>query len=207
MNHSESRQHLLRVFCAVELPEEARQRAAHHIARLRRQDGAEPDGVRWERVEKLHLTLKFFGQIEPGRADHVARAAESAAARVSPFELVIERGGCFPPRGLPRVLWLGIRDSSGQLARLQQILEDECSRQDFPRESRPFHPHLTIARLPRATKAVAHALAQTHRETQFEAEPFNVAEMVVMRSEPGPHGSRYTPLSRHRLQRAGDMSG
>lgn len=184
-----------RIFCAIELPSEVRARVAEHIATLR--EAAPRVRASWDRAEKLHITLKFLGEIEQGRVEALQRAAARAAERERGFELGIEGTGAFPPRGLPRVLWLGVRDESGALARLQSSLEDECAIEGFAREKRPFHPHLTIARL-RAPEG-ARALAVLHEQRGFEAAGFAVSKLSVIRSELGPGGSRYTELSRHSL--------
>jgi len=167
-----------------------------YIVRLREQFS----NVRasWERPEKLHLTLKFLGEIKPARIDQLKAAAERAAARVSPFPVKLAGTGAFPPKGPARVLWLGVTDETGGLAALQRRLEDECAAEGFPREPRPYSPHLTLARL-RAPAGVR-PLAALHLETEFAAEVFRVSELVVMRSELGPAGARHTPLSRHRLK-------
>lgn len=185
----------MRVFCAVELPEEARERAAEHAALLR--ERFRDVRASWPRAENLHLTLKFLGEMEERRVEALSNAAGRAAEDSQPFTLKIEGAGAFPRRGAPRVLWLGVTDPTGGLARLQSRLEDECEREGFPREERGFHPHLTLARL-RAPQGVR-ALAQLHQETGFEPLEFPVTELVVMRSELGPGGSRYTALSRHGL--------
>lgn len=187
----------LRLFCAIELSAEVRARAVEHIARLRSQM---PDvRASWEREEKLHLTLKFFGDVAQASTPALSQAIELAAKRAAPLTLTIADAGAFPPHGNPRVLWLGVHDSSGSLARLQQILEDECAAADFKREARPFHPHLTIARL--RQPAGARALAELHRELGFEAMELTVNEIVLMRSELGPKGSCYTALAHHGLAR------
>lgn len=188
-------QKTLRVFCAVELPDDLRSRVAERVRRLR----AEFPNVRasWEKPEKLHITLKFLGDVEPTRVEAMSNAAARAAESVEPFELTIAEPGSFPPHGQPRVLWLGIVDASGRLALMQRALEAECAAVGFTRESRAFKPHLTLARVraPRGTRE----LAAAHRETPFAPQRFKVSELVVMRSELDPGGSRYTPLSRHRL--------
>lgn len=189
----------LRVFCAVELSDEARSRAAERVRRLR----AEFPEVRasWEKPEKLHVTLKFLGELEAARVEALSGAAASAVARVEPFELTVEEPGSFPPHGQPRVLWLGIRDDSGRLAFMQRALETACAGEGFERDSRAFKPHLTLARL--RSPHGARELAAAHRESSFQPQRFEVSELVVMRSELGPGGSRYTPLSRHRLGSVG----
>jgi RNA 2',3'-cyclic 3'-phosphodiesterase len=58
-----------RVFCAVELPEEVRVRLEDHVSRLRKQV---PDvAASWSRVENIHLTLKFFGNVEVDRIQKI----------------------------------------------------------------------------------------------------------------------------------------
>jgi 2'-5' RNA ligase len=192
MNQSPSS---LRVFCAVELPPEVRARAAAHIESLR--SAAPGVSASWDRAEKLHITIKFLGEIEAARVPSLSLAASRAAQEVQPFELAIEGAGAFPSQGPPRVLWLGVTDPSGALASLQSSLEDACAEAGFTRDKRAFHPHLTIARLrnPRGTRR----LAALHREQGFEAAPFHVMELRVIRSELGPRGSTYTEISRHGL--------
>ena len=191
-----SKDELLRVFCAVELPEEIRAAVAAHASRLRREF---PDArASWARPEGLHITLKFIGEVEAVRVEVLSHAARAAVVGFEPFRLSIEESGTFPPRGAARVLWLGVKDRSGQLARLQRRLEEECVAAGFPREPRAFKPHLTVARL--RTPKDAQALSETHRQTPFSPYHFEVRELLVIRSELGPGGSRYTPLSRHSLR-------
>src|SRR5215210_7270469 len=101
----------MRIFCAVDLPDDVRAQAAAHIARLREaatNAAASPSKISWERAEKLHLTLKFLGELEPGRIEALKRAAQRATERVEKFALTLAEAGAFPPRGNPRVLWLGL---------------------------------------------------------------------------------------------------
>lgn len=186
---------LVRVFCAVELPREVRARVARYAAELR----AGFEGVRagWEREEKLHLTLKFVGEVEPRRVEALERAASRAAAGVQPFAISIGGTGAFPPKGPPRVLWLGVGDGTGGLRSLQSRLEDECHAEGFARERKGFSPHLTLARL--RDPAGARRLAEEHRRARFGPLSLNVSELLVVRSDLGPTGSRYTTLSRHAL--------
>jgi RNA 2',3'-cyclic 3'-phosphodiesterase len=194
-NQAETNHERWRVFCAVELPPQVRARAADHAARLR--DRSTKVRASWPRADNLHLTLKFLGEIAQARVEALSNAASRAARSIQPFDLTLEGAGAFPPRGSPRVLWLGINDSSGGLVKLQSQLEDECEAAGFAREERPFHPHLTLARI-RAPQG-ARELARVHQETGFAAIEFPVTELVVMRSELGAGGSRYTEISRHGL--------
>lgn len=185
----------LRLFFAVGLPDEVREAAVAHAARLRQEFPAA--SASWPRPESLHLTLKFLGEVEATRLDALYSAAANAAAGLAPFALTVEGAGTFPPRGAARVLWFGVRDDSGQLSRLQLRLDEECARAGFPRETRAFKPHLTVARL-RASRD-AHALSEAHRRATFGPHDFQVSGLLLVRSELGRGGSRYTILSSQAL--------
>ena len=188
-----------RVFVAIEIPKNLRAQIFEHTTQLRK---ALPYvRASWTREQNLHLTLKFLGEIPVAKVEALSTAARRAANEVSAFQIAV--GGCdaFPSHGPPRVLWLGIEDPSGQLSNLQRTLEDECDRAGFPREPRPFKPHLTVARI--RTPHGARELAAAHRASSFAPQNFNVSELVLMRSELGPGGSRYTPLSQHPLGKGG----
>ncbi|MGI9108290.1 MAG: RNA 2',3'-cyclic phosphodiesterase [Pyrinomonadaceae bacterium] len=196
----------LRIFCAAELPPDVRARAAAHLTRLR-ETAQTRLKISWERAEKLHLTLKFLGEIDAARIEDVSRAARRAAESSGACVVSLQEAGAFPPRGNARVLWLGLRDEAGRLAHLHEQLETQCARENFPRETRAFHPHITIARI-RIPNDAARRLAQLHTETEFEPVRFLVTEIVVIHSQPGAGGSRYTPLSRHTLniEAGGELS-
>jgi 2'-5' RNA ligase len=184
-----------RVFVAIELPAPVRRKLIEHIDRLRI---LLPDErASWVPEENLHLTLKFLGDVPIPKIELVAQATQSAAELVEPFELIVGGGGAFPTTGQPRVLWIGIEDSSGRLGLLHQTLEAACEKAGFAREQRPFHPHLTIARL-RKPQGSRH-LATMHKEIGFDRETVLASDLALIRSELSSAGSRHTVISRHNL--------
>jgi 2'-5' RNA ligase len=189
----------LRLFSAIELPPEVRARAAGFIKALR--EAAPDTRASWDREEKLHLTLKFFGDVEESRVEQLTAALNRAAARINSFQLNLRGTGVFPLSGLPRVLWLGAVDSSGRLDKLHNQIEEECAHAGFARERKRFHPHLTIARLRHPEGA--RRLSALHKAMDFETEAFPVKEIVLIKSELLPQGSRYTKLSSHELKETG----
>jgi 2'-5' RNA ligase len=184
-----------RLFFAIELPAEVRHKIGEHIEKLR---AASPDvRASWTRQDNLHLTMKFFGDVPVADVKRISAAAESAVASANSFELIIGGCGGFPPKGQPRVLWIGTEDPSGTLPKLYTALENECAAAGFPRAERRYHPHLTIARLrqPRG----ARDLATIHKDMGFDWTTVKVEEICLVRSELSSQGSRYTTLSRHRI--------
>ena len=181
------------MFGAVELPDDVRARLQEHIARLRKEF---PDAAAsWSRVENIHLTLKFFGNVELARIPKISAAATRATAQSSRFEISVGNRGVFPRPSRAQVLWIGVSDPSGKLSALQQQFEAACAAEDFPKEDRAFRPHLTIARLRKPERQ----LADTHIQLTFEPIAVSVTELIVFRSELSPKGSRYTAISRHQI--------
>ena len=183
-----------RMFCAFELPETLRTRIDEHSQRMR---AAVPDAAAsWSRAEKIHLTLKFFGNVDPERVPVISATAAQVVKKFSPFPLVVGTSGSFTRRA--PVLWIGIQDPSGTLLHLQHLLENECARQGFPTEGRVYRPHLTIARIRKPDNA--DRLVQAHLSTQFANEEVTLSELILFRSELSSKGSKYTAISRQRLE-------
>jgi len=198
-----------RTFIAIEIPAEIRRQIKTYVDQLRT---AFPEvRASWSREDNLHLTLKFLGDVELSRIDSLSQACAHAARKVAPFELAISGCGTFPPHGKPKVLWIGVRHaglpgslspartSGGQdpLLSLRTAIEDACAAGGFTREERPYHPHLTIARI--REEKDARALAEHHRQSTFMATAVKVSEIVLFRSELSSKGSKHTPLAHHGL--------
>ena len=184
-----------RVFCAVELAEDVRERIRAHISTVRR---AVPEAsASWGRPENTHLTVKFFGNVAQSRINGISAATDRAVANSNPFNIVIGGSGVFPGVSRARVLWIGVADPDGELNQMHNRVENECVQEGFEKETRAFRPHLTVARLRRPEGS--RPLAETHLKTKFAEVIVPVNELVVFRSELSSPGSKYTSLSRHPL--------
>ena len=185
-----------RTFCAVELPNEVRKQLEEHILKLR-QDV--PDAAAsWSRVENIHLTLKFFGNVALDRIPVISAAATRTVAEFSTFRIGIGNTGVFPKPSRAQVLWIGVSDPSGKLSALQERLENECAAEGFTKEDRAYRPHLTIARIRRPEGA--RQLADAHLQTNFPITNIDLNELILFRSELSPRGSKYTRISTHPIR-------
>lgn len=184
-----------RVFCAVELPDAVRALLQEHIVQLRKEVPEAP--ASWSRVENIHLTLKFFGNVALDRIPRISEAAARTVKEFSAFEIGVGKTGVFPKPSRPQVLWIGVSDPSGKLSALQERLERECAAEGFEKEDRAYRPHLTIARIRKPEGA--RRLADAHLRMEFKDMRVEVTELIVFRSELSSQGSKYTVISRHRL--------
>jgi len=96
--------------------------------------------------EKLHLTLKFLGNVAKDDLSRVAQALELLRERHEPFEVSISGFGAFPSERKARILWTGVGEGSEPLRALALSVEDLLEPAGFGREQRPYVPHLTLGR-------------------------------------------------------------
>jgi len=185
-----------RIFTAIDISDEARRKISEYIEDLR---GEFSDlRVGWERAEKLHLTLKFLGDIDEMRLKSLFEAVEETAGQLLNFKLQISGTGAFPSPRNARILWLGVRDERGSLPRLNEILETECERKGFEKERRNFKPHLTIARLREPPQSKE--LVGKHLRNDFASIEFEVSEIVIYESQLQKSGSIYSIVSKHKFK-------
>ncbi len=184
---------LTRTFIAVELNDDVRGALQRRIARLQRRL---PD-VRLADPASLHLTLVFLGELEDDQLSAVIDTALNAARASRPFSLSLGELGTFGSRRAPRVIWTGVTGEIAPLLALQQRLAAGLEALGFPREERPFSPHLTLARLkqPLAPDIAGQLDAlQQAPIPHGERATFTVDEIAVMKSELARTGARYTQL-------------
>jgi 2'-5' RNA ligase len=185
----------MRLFCAIELPDDVRHKISEYSEQIRiRLPGI---SASWTRETNFHLTIKFVGDVAEKRVADLSDAASRAAGEVTPFTIRIAGNGVFPQRNSPRVIWIGIDDPTGSLKLLHARLDEESEIAGFGRESRPYHPHLTLARIRNNKNSIA--LKELLQSNPFETIEIEVSELCVIKSELSSKGSRYTVLTRHRF--------
>jgi 2'-5' RNA ligase len=182
----------VRSFVAIELNEPARTA----LARLQRdlQATAPPRTIRWTALQSIHLTLQFLGDVPLEKLPMITVALGGVCNGIRPFAFDLGGLGVFPDRRRLRIVWVGVRETSGALATLQRRVGEVLTPLGFPPERRPFSPHLTIGRAardasPRDLAAVGEHIARS--DTGF-VERVTVDHVTLMRSDLRPGGSIYT---------------
>jgi 2'-5' RNA ligase len=135
----------VRSFVAVPLPEKIQAdifAAAQDLARRLPQLG-----VKWSRkVENLHITVKFLGQIDETKLTALAEDLARAVAPLPRFRLELRGMGAFPSPRKANVVWAGVEDASHGLNAVAEAVEGVGERFGFPREQRAFTGHVTVGR-------------------------------------------------------------
>lgn len=182
---------MIRTFVAIDLPEDV-QRSIAEFQNCLKQTGA---SLTWVRPDRIHLTLKFLGNVSQEQLLPIGQKLTQIAVGVSPFSLQPWSCGAFPSLRQMRVVWVGLKGDEGALKHLHTQVEAAMAELGFQREDRPFRAHLTLARVrgKMQLRALQEALT-AHRD--FHAEAFDVSELVLYKSDLKPEGAVYTPLLR-----------
>jgi 2'-5' RNA ligase len=197
---------MLRAFIAVELDLSLRQALGNIQAQLRNQlrRTLSPDvRIQWVRPESIHLTLKFLGDIPEERVPDIQAVLSRVAGGHVRFAAQAEGLGVFPDARSPRVLWVGLTTHADALTRLAADVETALDGIGFPPEGKPFHPHLTLARIKEQSRAVGRALADSRvLEQAAPVGAVAVNAIALMKSELTPSGSLYEKLREVPLKEA-----
>ena len=193
---------MLRTFIAVELDREFLRNLENLQDRLRAQ--VAPRSVRWVRPEGIHLTFKFLGETRPDQLAAVKVALDQAATGILPFTFTAGGLGCFPDTRRPRVIWVGLYEPTGTLARLRDAVESHVAPLGFPTEKRSFRPHLTLGRVQRhASKSEVREIGEVVAATETGVlDEMHVEQVSYIKSDLKPGGAVYTTLHEARLQQA-----
>ena len=178
----------LRAFFALEPAPPARAAAEGLVRRLRERPGGQD--VRWVRGGNLHVTLRFLGQVATERIPELVRCVAAETRRMAPLRLRLGAVRIFPSARRPRVVSLDV-DPPARLEALAAAVERGVVAAGVPAESRRFRPHLTLGRIPPRADPPSVTAADT-----AEADPFDVTELILFRSDLRPSGPRYSPLER-----------
>jgi 2'-5' RNA ligase len=191
----------MRLFVAVDLASGVRAALAAEQQRLLTELGGSSSTLRLVRPEQLHLTIVFVGEVSDERAAAIGRELQRDVA-LAPFEVAFGGAGVFPPRGAPRVLWIGIREGASRLARLHEVVAAMLEPLGVERDPRGYSPHLTIGRWrdPQRRSAKREGdLVRRSATREGDLPSFTVREITLYQSRLSSSGSTHVPLARAQL--------
>lgn len=183
----------VRTFVAVPISAEVAAALDRIQRKLKR---AGPDSVRWVDPAGVHLTIHFLGDVLTDRIAPIKEALGVVARNVPPFEFRVAHLGAFPNANRPRVVWVGVEDTTSWLALLHQAVNEALAKLGFQPEQRAFSPHLTLGRVRRSARAgEVRALGEVIAHTDIGIlGTVTVETLILFQSTLSRQGAVYEPL-------------
>jgi 2'-5' RNA ligase len=182
----------MRLFVGVGLDERARAVAMDTAQRLQRRIGS---GIRarWVRAEHLHFTVRFIGAVDDSSAAAVLDALRPGLS-IKSFDVEFGACGVFPPKGAPRVVWVGLSDGQAALGAMHEEFSRRLAPLGLAAEQREFSAHLTLARIGDAPPGSIRRLRETVEAVRPEPVRYTVTCATVFQSQLSRRGAVYHPL-------------
>ena len=170
---------MVRLFVAIPLPSDIKRSLEPLASGL--------GDVRWTTPEQQHVTLRFIGEVDNGRADEMADMLSMVPGM--PFDLRLKGIGHFPPRGEPRVIWAGVEKTAG-LRDLKHRIDRVLRSAGLAADRQKFSPHVTLARLRRPPSRAGLA-TYLMRHSLYRSAPFTVGGFDLYSSRLRTDGPAY----------------
>jgi len=178
----------IRAFLAVDLPSNVRKSIDIFQQELR------PllPNMKWVNPQSIHLTVKFLGDIQEEHISLLKSAVQKSLAECFSFPLCCEGLGGFPSLNRPRILWAGVSGDVELFHNLVARVEEAVTSLGFPQESKPFHPHFTLARMKGQFREAGMALEKSGLlGTSHGFGTIDVDKISLYQSELHPTGATY----------------
>ncbi len=181
----------VRSFLAFELPDEIKdilRKTSREMKKIRLD-------LRWVKVENIHLTVIFMGNMAVNVLDEMDRSIREVCSRYQPFNICLKGAGIFFTRRTPRVLWIGLDGDMKGMNFYRDDLQRQLSPFGVQQEKRKFNPHLTLGRFRKGAQSENRLdrLMETYQE--LTSQNWSLQELVLFKSDLTPGGAVYTRLN------------
>ena len=171
----------MRIFTAVEIPEEAKLSIYNAIKNINTKAH-----VKWVIKDNFHITLKFFGEVKS--LPSLENVLKDACNYFEPFNVSLSGLGAFPSKSRVKVLWIGLGEGENELKNIYKNIEDKIVDLGFKKEKRDYTPHITIGRIKKGILKFP--------EIEFSYPPFPATKITLFESILKPSGPIYRIINR-----------
>lgn len=182
---------MIRLFVALEIPLEIRQK----ITEIRKKIAPSKVDFKWENEEKLHLTLKFIGEVREELLEQIKNELNFIEGFQS-FSCHLTKFGFFKKNGKPKILWVGL-DLDNKVIDLVNQLNEKLKIFGIPEENRDFKAHLTLLRI---KYNFDENLMNSFYNFQIPEIKFTANNVVLYKSELLKSGSVYKEIINYKLK-------
>ena len=177
----------VRAFLAIDLDDDLKPKINKVIKEFKGIDA----NIKYVDLANLHLTLKFFGDIDTEGLPLLEEKISDVVANYDSFDIKIKDCGAFPNNDHIKVIWVGIEDDS-TIKKLHDDLDKEFKKLGFSLDKK-FSSHLTIGRM-KSAKGKNQVKSKIESFEGTEIGSMNVSNIVLKKSTLTPSGPIYEDL-------------
>ena len=185
----------MRLFLAVDIEEDVKSGITRTIEKLKGKNGA----VKWVKPENIHVTLYFFGEVAEKEYLSLQQLLTKALTAIHPFSVSVKGVSGFPSLSRPRVLWVGINNPTKELETIYLLVDKHLQESTIGinRDTKPYTPHVTIARIKGPFDRDIFQTLSSYGEHEFGS--FQVNNVILYRSILRREGPLYEPMKIYEL--------
>ena len=177
-----------RLFIAVLLPVSITSHLENYQKELKK-TGAD---VKWVESQNIHLTLKFLGKTKTEEIARITDTLNRLSAPQKRIPVTLDQLGFFPAKKSPRVLWAGLNDKTKSLEKIALFLEEALAGLGFEKETRPFQPHITLARVRSSQNMLSLVEKINEFNENFKTVDLFIDNITLFESDLSSHGPTYS---------------
>jgi RNA 2',3'-cyclic 3'-phosphodiesterase len=182
---------MIRLFVALKIPDVIKSEIFKHCYAA--SDNA--SDYLWEDKDKIHLTLKFIGEVKEELLPQIIDELEFIKS-YSSFDCKISRFGFFFRDNQAKILWCNL-ETDESIISLVDELNSRLEKYNIEVEKRKFKGHLTLLRI---KERVTEDFINKFKEYKFNPVEFNSNEVALIQSLLKPSGSQYKVLKIYELK-------
>ena len=183
---------MTRLFVALKIPDEIKKK----IFELRNEILPEWGKYKWEKEDKIHLTLKFIGEVDDNKVGQISQSL-NFIGNYFKFDCRLSRFGFFFKKGAAKILWVGL-SADNVLYDLVEKINVTLEALSIPKEERKFKSHLTLLRI--KNQDSYRFPVKVFEEFTIPGINFSADEALLIKSELLPETSKYTVIKKYKLK-------
>lgn len=182
---------MIRLFISIKIPFEVKE----YLLNTCKQIASNPDNYRWETSSKIHLTMKFIGEVEEKLVEDISREI-SFVESFNSFDFTVMKFGFFFRENKPKILWVGL-ETQKSIYNLVEELNQRLSKFSIPVEKRKFKPHLTMLRI---KNNLDPDIIDRFKKYSFDEYKFSSSEITLVKTRLSRAGAHYTDIKKYKLK-------
>ncbi len=184
----------IRAFIALEFDKEIQEELKRIQILLKRKIKGH---ISWVKTGNIHLTLRFLGNINTAQSIQIQEIISGICLKNEKIKIKLGSLGVFPNFNKPRVLWVAINEGAEKISFINSYLEKDLQKINFPNEEKPFHPHLTLARI-KHLESIAN-IEQIIQEAAPQEISSYIEKIVLFKSTLTTRGAIYAKIFEEEL--------